>query len=144
MRTGLPRAARGWQHTFTQANQRIAALGLSGFSATPHVLRDSCALRWFAVGRLAYEPRFGHVSEQETKDCRVQFGDTWVLVATILVSPTCRGESPLADPPDRSTERGLMPAWPRPKPHAIRYSTTRQRWTDPAPKRAVPDKEAAS
>lgn len=81
---GLPRATHGWQHTFTQANERIAALGLTGFSARPHMLRDSCALRWFAVGRLAYERWFGHLSEQETKDFRVQFGDTWDLVATIL------------------------------------------------------------
>ncbi len=81
---GLPRTAHGWQHTFTQANERIAGLGLAGFSATPHMLRDSCALRWYAVGRLAYERRFGHLSEQETKDFRVQFGDTWDLVATIL------------------------------------------------------------
>lgn len=81
---GLPRIAHAWQHTFTQANERIAALGLSGFSATPHMLRDSCALRWFAVGRLAYERRFAHLSEEETRDFRVQFGDTWDLVATIL------------------------------------------------------------
>jgi integrase len=81
---GLPRTAHAWQHTFTQANERIAELGLAGFSATPHMLRDSCALRWFAVGRLAYERRFSHLSVEETKDFRVQFGDTWDLVATIL------------------------------------------------------------
>jgi integrase len=81
---GLPRAPHGWQHTFTQANERIVTLGLSGFSATPHMLRHSCALRWYAVGRLAYERRLGHLSEEETKDFRVQFGDTWDLVATIL------------------------------------------------------------
>lgn len=51
---GLPRTAHRWQHTFTQANARIATLGLSGFRATPHMLRDSCALRWFAVGRLGF------------------------------------------------------------------------------------------
>jgi integrase len=55
-----------------------------GFSATPHMLRHSCALRWYSVGRLAYERRFGHLSEEETKDFRAQFGDTWDLVATIL------------------------------------------------------------
>ena len=81
---GLPRTAHAWQHTFTQANERIAALGLAGFSATPHMLRDSCALRWFAVGRLAYERRFAHLTEEETRDFRVQFGDTWDLVGTIL------------------------------------------------------------
>ena len=81
---GLPRTAHGWQHTFTQANARIASLGLAGFTATPHMLRHSCALRWYAVGRLAYARRLGHLSEEETKDFRVQFGDTWDLVATIL------------------------------------------------------------
>lgn len=81
---GLPRDPHGWQHTFTQANERIAGLGLSGFSATPHMLRHSCALRWYAVGRLAYERRLGHLSEEETKDFRAQFGDTWDLVATVL------------------------------------------------------------
>ena len=44
----------------------------------------SCALRWYAVGRLAYEHRFAHLDEQESKDFRVQFGDTWNLVATML------------------------------------------------------------
>jgi integrase len=81
---GMPRTPHGWQHSFAQANARIARLGLAGFSATPHMLRHSCALRWYSVGRLAYEHRFGHLSEEETKDFRAQFGDTWDLVATIL------------------------------------------------------------
>ena len=81
---GLPRVPHGWQHTFVQANKRIARLGVKQFSATPHMLRHSCALRWYAVGRLAYERRFAHLSEDETKDFRQQFGDTWDLVATYL------------------------------------------------------------
>jgi integrase len=81
---GMPRAPHGWQHTFAQANQRIDRLGLAGFTATPHMLRHSCALRWYAVGRLAYERRLAHLTEEETKDFRAQFGDTWDLVATIL------------------------------------------------------------
>jgi integrase len=81
---GLPRVPHGWQHTFVQANERIARLGVKQFSATPHMLRHSCALRWYAVGRLAYERRFAHLSEDETKDFRKQFGDTWDLVATYL------------------------------------------------------------
>lgn len=81
---GLPRTPHGWQHTFEQANARIARLGLAGFRATAHMLRHSCALRWYSVGRLAYEKRFAHLSEEETRDFRVQFGDTWDLVATIL------------------------------------------------------------
>lgn len=81
---GLPLMPHSWQHVFTQANQRIAALGLEGFSARPHMLRDSCALRWYSVGRLAYQRQVAHLSEEETKDFRAQFGDTWDLVATYL------------------------------------------------------------
>jgi integrase len=80
----MPRTPHGWQHTFAQANARIATLGLTGFSATPHMLRHSCALRGYSVGRLAYERRFAHLTEEETKDFRAQFGDTWDLVATML------------------------------------------------------------
>lgn len=36
------------------------------------------------MGRLAYERRFAHLSEDEQKDFRVQFGNTWDLVATML------------------------------------------------------------
>lgn len=81
---GMPRAGHGWQHTFAAANARIARLGLPGFRCTPHMLRHSCALRWYAVGRLAYERRFAHLSEEEQRDFRVQFGNTWDLVATML------------------------------------------------------------
>jgi site-specific recombinase XerD len=81
---GLPRNPHGWEHTFEGANARIAALGLAGFRATPHHLRHSFALRWYSVGRLAYETRFAHLDEDERKDFREQFGDTWDLVATML------------------------------------------------------------
>jgi integrase len=81
---GMPRAAHGWQHTFAAANARIARLGLPGFACTPHMLRHSCALRWYAVGRLAYERRFAHLDAEELRDFRVQFGNTWDLVATML------------------------------------------------------------
>lgn len=81
---GLPRPAHSWQHTFTQANARISELGLPNFSATAHMLRHSCALRWYSIGKLLYQRRIGHLSEDETKDFRQQFGDTWNLVATYL------------------------------------------------------------
>jgi integrase len=81
---GLPREPHAWHHTFTQANERIAGMGLAGFRCTPHMLRHSCALRWFSVGRLAYEARFGHLDGEEARDFREQFGSTWDLVATIL------------------------------------------------------------
>ena len=81
---GQPRRAHGWEHSFQDANKRIAKLGLSNFTATPHMLRHSCALRWFAIGRLAYEKRFAHLTEDESRDFRQQFGDTWDLVAAYL------------------------------------------------------------
>ncbi len=81
---GLPRDPHGWQHTFDGANDRIARLGFAGFRATPHHLRHSFALRWYSVGRLAYEKRFAHLDDEEQKDFREQFGNTWDLVATML------------------------------------------------------------
>src|SRR5439155_1686392 len=51
---------------------------------SPHMLRHSCALRWYAVGRLAYERRFGHLDEDEQRNFRAQFGNTWDRVATML------------------------------------------------------------
>ncbi len=33
---GLPRQAHGWEHSFTQANERLARLGLDGLACTPH------------------------------------------------------------------------------------------------------------
>ena len=81
---GTPRQAHGWEHTFDAANARIVKLGLPGFRCIPHMLRHSCALRWYAVGRLAYEQRFAHLDVEEQRDFRVQFGNTWDLVATML------------------------------------------------------------
>jgi integrase len=81
---GLPRAAHGWSHTFDSANERVARAGLSGVRATAHMLRHSFALRWYSVGRLLYERRFAHLNEQELRDFRSQFGDTWYLVKTLL------------------------------------------------------------
>lgn len=81
---GMPRDPHGWQHTFDAANARIAAMGFPGLLATAHHLRHSFALRWYSVGRLAYERRFAHLSEDEQKDFRAQFGNTWDLVATML------------------------------------------------------------
>ncbi|MBO0823793.1 MAG: site-specific integrase [Actinobacteria bacterium] len=81
---GLPRDPHGWHHTFAAANRRISGLGLRGFRAAPHHLRHSFALRWYSVGRMAYERRFGHLDVEEQKDFREQFGNTWDLVATML------------------------------------------------------------
>ncbi|MGW2539491.1 hypothetical protein ACWC5I_01100 [Kitasatospora sp. NPDC001574] len=81
---GLPRNGHGWHHTFDTANKRIKALGLEGFTCTPHMLRHSLALRWFAIGKLVQAARLGHLSQDEARDFRAQFGDVWHLVQTIL------------------------------------------------------------
>jgi integrase len=81
---GLPRDPHGWQHTFTEANQRVVRLGLDGFGCTAHRLRHSFALRWYSVGKLLYDARFAHLDPEELRDFRVQFGDTWQLVQTML------------------------------------------------------------
>ncbi|TXS49090.1 site-specific integrase [Streptomyces sp. t39] len=81
---GLPRQPRGWEHTFCRANERVAAAGLVGLSATPHMLRHSMALRWYALGKLLYERRYAHLGEAEMRDFRAQFGDVWFLVQTLL------------------------------------------------------------
>jgi hypothetical protein len=41
-------------------------------------------LRWYAVGKLLYDARFAHLNDEELRDFRVQFGDTWQLVQTVL------------------------------------------------------------
>jgi hypothetical protein len=48
------------------------------------MLRHSFALRWFSIGKLVYTSRLEHLTEQERRDFRVQFGDTWHLVQTML------------------------------------------------------------
>lgn len=81
---GLPRDPHGWHHTFAEANARIAALGMHNFTCTPHMLRHSFALRWFSVGKLVYSSRLEHLSQDEQRDFRIQFGDTWHLVQTMM------------------------------------------------------------
>jgi hypothetical protein len=81
---GMPRDAHGWQHTFTGANARIAALGLQDFSATAHMMRHSFALKWFSIGKLVNASRLAHLDEEEVKDFREQFGNSWHLVQTML------------------------------------------------------------
>jgi integrase len=81
---GLPRDGRGWEHTFDVANERIKTLGLENFTCTPHMLRHSFALKWYAIGKLVRAARLGHLSADERADFREQFGDTWHLVQTML------------------------------------------------------------
>ncbi|WP_433206668.1 site-specific integrase [Nocardia sp. CA-107356] len=81
---GMPRDPHGWHHTFEVSNRRIADLGLANFTCTAHMHRHSHALKWFSIGKLVYAVRLGHLSQEEVKDFRVQFGDTWGLVQTML------------------------------------------------------------
>ncbi|MFD7627548.1 site-specific integrase [Streptomyces sp. NPDC059851] len=81
---GLPRDARGWEHTFDAANRRIRRMGLKNFSCRAHMLRHSFALKWYSIGKLVHAARLGHLSESERADFREQFGDTWHLVQTML------------------------------------------------------------
>ncbi|MEU8967485.1 site-specific integrase, partial [Streptomyces sp. NPDC048491] len=76
---GLPRAGHGWQHTFTAGNHRVKQLGLQNFTCTAHMLRHSAALKWFAVGKLVSARRLAHLTDDELRDFRTQFGmsGTW-------------------------------------------------------------------
>jgi alpha-ketoglutarate-dependent taurine dioxygenase len=43
-----------------------------------------CLLFRYSVGKLLYDARFAHLDGEELRDFRVQFGDTWQLVQTML------------------------------------------------------------
>jgi hypothetical protein len=72
---GRPRPGHAWQATFRTGNERVARAGLTSFQCTPHMLRHSFALRWYAVGRLIWDRRLAHLTEDEQRDFRVQFGE---------------------------------------------------------------------
>ncbi len=81
---GLPRVPHSWEHTFANANKRLASKGLTGFAGAPHMLRHSFALRWYAVGRLAYQAQVGFLTADEVRDFREEFGSAWDLVQLLL------------------------------------------------------------
>ncbi len=81
---GLPRPAAAWQATFRTGNERVARAGIPWFQCTAHMLRHSFALRWYSVGRLLWDRRLAHLTDDEQRDFRVQFGDTWQFVQTLL------------------------------------------------------------
>ncbi|MGI8677638.1 MAG: site-specific integrase [Jatrophihabitans sp.] len=105
---GLPRTAHGWHHTFTCANNRLRRQGFVGFAGAPHMLRHSFALRWYAVGRLLYEARFAHLTAEETRDFRAQFGNTWDLVQMLLGHRDQRTTKDVYLEPFRSLDMELL------------------------------------
>lgn len=105
---GLPRDPHGWEKTFQRANERVAKAGLVGMEATPHRLRHSMALRWYSIGRLSYELRLGHLTEDELKDFRAQFGDVWQLVQTLLGHTTVATTMNVYLEPFRSLDVSLL------------------------------------
>lgn len=82
--SGLPRPTRSWTKTFERANKRVALAGFEQLRCHPHMLRHSFALKWYAVGRLAWESKLSHLSDEQARDFREQFGNTWLLVQTML------------------------------------------------------------
>jgi integrase len=105
---GLPRDPHSWEKTFERANERVAKAGLAGMEATPHRLRHSMALRWYAIGRLSYELRLGHLTADEMKDFRAQFGDVWQLVQTLLGHTTVATTMNIYLEPFRSLDVSLL------------------------------------
>jgi integrase len=81
---GLPRAKRAWYRSFDGANARLVRAGLPTLHVSPHMLRHSCALRWYAVGRLVWESKLDHLDAEQARDFRYQFGSVWDLVKTML------------------------------------------------------------
>lgn len=81
---GLPRPAKAWEKTFDRANGRVEAAGLENLWCTPHMLRHSAALRWFAFAYGRYRRTYAHLSDAEMADFRPEFGDVWHFVQTML------------------------------------------------------------
>lgn len=105
---GMPRDPHGWSHTFQAANARLAGMGFIGFAGSAHMLRHSFALRWYSVGRLLFEARFGYLSEEETRDFREQFGSAWDLVQLMLGHADPRTTQEIYLEPFRSLEMELL------------------------------------
>lgn len=87
---GRPLVLRSWNRIFNDANDRVqrslskANLSHSGLWCTPHMLRHSYAYRWFCFFETTYHLRLQHLTVEERKDYRNQFGDTWFLISTLL------------------------------------------------------------
>jgi integrase len=105
---GMPRSAQAWQTTFRTANERLGKAGLPWFRCTPHMMRHSFALRWYAVGRLLWDRRLAHLTENEQRDFRAQFGDTWQFVQTLLGHAHPQTTVDIYLEPFKSLEVGLL------------------------------------
>lgn len=81
---GLPRKSHAWQGTFRTGNERLERAGHPQFRCTAHMLRHSFALRWYSIGRLLWDRRLSMLTDEEQRDFRTQFGDTWHFVQTLL------------------------------------------------------------
>ncbi|TFC17148.1 tyrosine-type recombinase/integrase [Cryobacterium sp. MDB2-10] len=81
---GLPRPKTAWFKTFTRINARLKRAGIDNVHCTQHMLRHSFALRWYTVGKLIRERRLAHLTADEARDFRAEFGSTWHLVQTML------------------------------------------------------------
>jgi len=81
---GMPRTSHAWQATFRTGNERLGRAGYPRFKCTPHMLRHSFALRWYSIGRLLWDRRLASLTDNEQRDFRVQFGDTWQFVQTLM------------------------------------------------------------
>jgi integrase len=87
---GEPLSMKRWNTIFNQANARMAktvakaGLGTEPNWCTPHMLRHSFAFRWFCFFEVTYHLRLEHLSDEQRRDYRAQFGDTWFLIATLL------------------------------------------------------------
>ena len=81
---GLPRPKRAWYRAFELANTRVAKAGVRNLKCSPHMLRHSFALRWYAVARLIWERRWQSERVSSVQDFTEQFGDSWSFVQTML------------------------------------------------------------
>ena len=87
---GKPLTLKRWNTIFNEASNRMArTMAKARFDAqplwcTPHMLRHSFAFKWFCFFESTYHLRLQHLTEEERRDYRDQFGDTWFLIATLL------------------------------------------------------------